>query len=114
MLDKIFLYVSFVTLLFATEAQAAFPVAQRHPANTSFVDRLVSRHLKAEPKEGTDTFAILALISLFVFPPLAIIFGALGMDERLPRHRLALVCLILGAIYTAIAITVIIQVFNAR
>lgn len=111
---RILLFILFITsLLFVNESWAAFPVYQNHPVIHAASERVVARSMNAEPKDDSDTFAILALVSLFVFPPLAIVFGAIGMNTRRKHHNMALVCLILGAIYTAVVITSIILSLNS-
>ncbi len=101
------------SLLYVNESRAAFPVYQNHPVNPAASEGVAVGNIKAEPKDDSDTFAILALVSLFVLPPLAVVFGAIGMNKRRRHHNLALVCLILGAIYTAALITSIILSVNS-
>jgi hypothetical protein len=62
--------------------------------------------------QRTNTMAILALVFAFVFSPLGIVFGAIGLGQikRRPEsgRGLALSGVILGSIFTAIPIVVLI------
>jgi hypothetical protein len=62
--------------------------------------------------QPTNTMAVLALVFAFVFSPLGIVFGAIGLQQTRRRAEggrgLALSGLILGSIFTALGIIVLV------
>lgn len=69
----------------------------------------VAKQLKSE-KPVTDSLAIIALVGLWLFPPISIIFGFISMrrikrnPERFKGYSLAKVSFILGIVFTVIMI----------